>query len=395
MDDMRDETTLVAALLDEGGPSRQVTAAGRERLLELARTADRPPARKARRWNGWLRGRRPLGLGLGLVAAAAAAAVAVAAVGSGGAAPTRPSGPGPREMVLAAAVQAERQADGRYLVTHVRNCHAEPVKAETGDYIVQPCHEIWQWRARDRADDSAVWTRDLPTRPQTSRDEALWRRAGAPRTFPSSQDPRALPDLYRTAPTKWKESRSDRNENSDRYVLQPSGRALTAEEVQNLPTDPKELEKLLAPRPSEGSPRDRRDSRLPTGPGQKIVEATLAVSELPLPPKVWAAFIRMLADTPGVRAVGRVADPIGRPGVALEAPRTAPGGGGTSMERAIFDPNTGALLATVSTTVRRGADDPAVFRPGTVEGYTVIVESRWTDGRPSRPADADDPRPGS
>jgi len=30
-----------------------------------------------------------------------------------------------------------------------------------------------------------------------------------------------------------------------------------------------------------------------------------------------------------------------------------------------------------------------------VEGYTVIVESRWTDGRPSRPADADDPRPGS
>ncbi|GLZ16434.1 hypothetical protein Acsp04_66690 [Actinomadura sp. NBRC 104425] len=393
MDDMRDDTSLVAALLDEGGPSPRVAAAGREGLLELARTGGREPAhqsgrrrgRRAGRWSGRLRGRRPLGIGLCLVAAGAAASVAVAAVGSGGAAPGGRSAPGPREMVLAAAVQAERQADGRYLVTHVRDCHAEPVEAETGDYIVQPCDETWQWRARDRADESAVWTRDLGARPQTARDEALWKRAGSPRTFPYHQDRRALPDLYRTAPTPWKEDRGDRNENSDRYVLPFTGRSLTAEELRNLPTDPEELEKLLTP--AEDSPRGRRDSRLPTGPGQKIVQATLAVSDLPLPPKVWAAFIRMLADTPGVRAVGWVTDPIGRPGVALEAPRTASAtGGGTSMERAIFDPGTGALLATVSTVVRRGPQDPAVYRPGTVEHYEVIIKSEWTDGRPSRPA---------
>ncbi|MEU6041700.1 CU044_5270 family protein [Actinomadura sp. NPDC047616] len=364
-------------------------------MLELTRTAGRAPAhqherrdeRRAGRRNGWLRGRRPLGIGLGLVAAAAATAVAVATVGSGGAAPAQRSAPGPREMVLAAAVQAERQADGRYLVTHVRNCHAEPVKARTGDYIVQPCYENWRWRARDRANESAVWTRDLPARPQTPQDEALWKRAGSPRTFPYSQDPKALPNLYRTTPTPWKEDRSDRNENSDRYFLPLTGRSLTAEELRNLPTDPKELEKLLTPRPPKGVVMDRRASMTPTGPGQKIVQATLAVSDLPLPPKVWAAFIRMLTDTPGVRAVGRVTDPIGRPGVALEAPRTAPAsGGGTSMERAIFDPDTGVLLATVSTTVKRGTKEPAVYRPGTVENYEVIVKSEWTDSRPSRPA---------
>ncbi|MFC7730812.1 hypothetical protein [Actinomadura keratinilytica] len=332
MDDMRDDTTLVAALLDEGGPSPRVAAAGRDGLLELARTEGRETAhengrragRRAGRRSGRLRGRRLFGIGLGLVAAGAAAAVAVATVGSGGAAPPGPSAPGPREMVLAAAVQAERQADGRYLVTHVRNCHAEPVEAKTGDYIVQPCDEMWSWRARDRAGQSAVWTRDLGARPQTPRDEALWKRAGSPRTFPYHQDRTALPDLYRTAPTPWKEDPSDRNENSDRFFL--LGRWLTADELRNLPTDPKQLEKLLTA-PSTRPPV-LRGPRKPTGPGQKIVEATLAVSELPLPPKVWAAFIRMLADTPGVRAVGRVADPLGRPGVALEAPRTASATGG-------------------------------------------------------------------
>ncbi|GAA3974081.1 hypothetical protein GCM10023085_65710 [Actinomadura viridis] len=387
-----DELRMVAELLDEGGPSPRVTAAGREGLHRLAHPAvDEVGTRRAGRLGRLARRPFRIGLGLGLVAAAAATAVAIAALGPGGVPGTGGEvtlrADGAKQMVLAAATQAERQTDDRYLVTHSRDCHAEPVRAKTGNYFVQPCWEMWRWQARDRANDSAIWSRDLPARPQTAEDEKLWKRAGSPTTFPYHDDPKALPKLYRTKPTPWKEDPSDRNENEKGFFLMGLGRTITAQELQNLPTDPKELEKILtrperAPKPST-NPRARRHSK-PTGPGQKIVEMGSAVSGLPLPPKVWAAFIRMLADTPGIQAVGRVTDPLGRPGVALEAARTGGPMNKTSMERIIFDPKTGALLAEVSTFVK-AEDNERNYRPGTVTSYSANIETRWTGSRPTSP----------
>ncbi|HEX2314741.1 MAG TPA: CU044_5270 family protein [Thermomonospora sp.] len=381
-----DEVTMIGALLDEGGPTRRVTTEGREGLDALMHSAATlpaaPPQAAPRRDGRRLGGRRPFGIGLGLVAVGSAAAVAIAVLGSGGAPGSGGSSraDGPRRMVLAAAVQAERQTDGRFLVMHTKHCHAEPVRARTGDYIVQPCHETWEWRARDRANDSAIWTRELPTRPQTPRDTELWKRAGSPSTFPYHEAPDVLPDQYRTRPTLWKEDPSDRDENPEKFLLPGTGLQLTARELRDLPTDPKQLERVLS-RPDRKRPVKRG---LPIGPGQRIVEMGLAVDGVPLPPKVWAAFIRMLADTPGVRAVGRVTDPMGRPGVALEGTRTGGPTGSTSMERIIFDPRTGALLAVVATTVK-GAGSKSAYRPGTVESYKLFIETRWTDTRPTTP----------
>ena len=67
----------------------------------------------------------------------------------------------------------------------------------------------------------------------------------------------------------------------------------------------------------------------------------------------------------------------------LEAPRTSAVKGanpGTSMERIIFDPKTGALPATMETTVTPGG-----YLPGTLEGYDVRISAAWSDTRPARP----------
>jgi hypothetical protein len=382
---------------DPPAPSPDVVHAARRRMTEPV--AGRPRSRPGWRFRA----------GLGVVAAGTAAAVTVPALLAGG--PPDTPGPEPRpdakQMVLAAAHQAERQPLGRYLTTHSRHCFAQPVKAESGTYFVQPCNETWQWRARDRAADSAIWTRDLPTMPQTPADRRLWERAGSPTTFDYHQDPKALPDLYKTTATPWKEDPSDRNEDPATFPL--GSKNYTARELQELPTDPESLRAILLPEPkpfppsvpdSELSEEQRQKVRLreklraqsgkrapgrmqPTGPGQDIVKVESAVAGLPLPPKVWAGIIRMLAQTPGVRAVGRVTDPVGRSGVALEGIRTG-SQTGSAMERLIFEPATGRLLASTSTVVTTGKAEPE-YGPGRLEGYRLNFSSVWTDRRPTTP----------
>jgi hypothetical protein len=376
---------------DPPAPSPLVVHAARRRMTGP------PPRRRPRSRRGWR-----FRVGLGAVAAGTAAAVTVPALLAGG--PPDARGPqartGAEQMVLAAAHQAERQPLGRYLTTYSRHCFAEPVDAETGDYFVQPCDETWQWRARDRAGDSAIWTRNLPALPQTPADRKLWERAGSPKTFDYHDAPRALPDLYKTTATPWKEDASDRNEDLATFPL--GAKDFTARELQELPTDPAALRAILLPaaKPGPASPdpeaidkkkaqlRDQARKRAPaprepSGPGQDIVKVDLAVAGLPLPPKVWAGIIRMLAQTPGVRAVGRVTDPSGRPGVALEGSRTG-FWTGTAMERMIFDPATGRLLASTSTVVTPGKNRPE-HGPGRLTGHRLYFSSVWSDQRPASP----------
>ncbi|WP_067812267.1 CU044_5270 family protein [Actinomadura kijaniata] len=331
------------------------------------------------------RRRRTTAFALTAAATAATAAVAAAVVGVGDGTPGR-QGSGPaaappdaRQMVLAAAHQAERRATGRYLTVHDRSCFSLPVRHEVGTYFIAVCDELWQWQARDRTHDrarnSAIWSRDLPRRPLTPRDEALWKKAGSPRTFPYQELPKKFPDYYKIGGTPWKEDAGKRDSNSGKFFVPGPGKEFSARQIQELPTDPEALRKIFLP--------DLGKRTIATGPGEDIDRLSGAVSDLPLPPKVWAGLIRMLTGTPGVRAVGRVTDPIGRPGVALEAPRSTSARGGrgpvTTMERIIFAPGTGELLASVSTTVKPGADMPKVMNS------RVRISATWSDTKPGSP----------
>ncbi|MGK5559025.1 CU044_5270 family protein [Actinomadura kijaniata] len=370
----RDEIDLVRAIRPEEGPYDPLNRArARARMLD----GNARPPRRRRRWT--------VTLALTAAATTAVATVVGVGVGVGGGAPDR-RGSGPateappdaRQMVLAAAHQAERRPAGRYLTVHDRHCFSLPVKHRVGTYFIATCNETWKWQARDRPRDSAIWSRDLARHPLTPRDRTLWKKAGSPRTFPYPDLPASREHQYKIGGTPWREGRTDRNESSGKFFVSGTGEELSARQIQELPTDPGSLRRVFLP--------DRRlagGRKEPVGAGQDIVRLGSAVSDLPLPPRVWGGLIRLLTETPGVRAVGRVTDPIGRAGVALEAPRSMPASNGrgavTFMERIIFAPDTGEFLASVSTTVNPGGDRPAL------RNSDVRISATWSEKRPGSP----------
>ncbi|WP_067486263.1 hypothetical protein [Actinomadura hibisca] len=377
---MDDLTTIRTAYGEPAPPTLQEITQARALLEQAPATAPR------RRW---------LPVGLGVLATGAAAAVAVATLGAGGGgvtpSPSAPqAAPSARQMVLAAAHQAEQRTTKRFLTVHSRHCFALPVRAKTGTYLMQPCDESWQWAARDRAGDSAIWSRNLATKPSSPRDAELWKKAGSPRGLPYRDLPERYPDMYKVDPTPWKEDPSDRNSNSGKFFLSGLGREVTAAQFQD-PAVIREAvrEKLNQRKRLPPGVKVAPGRGEPEGPGQALVRVRSTVQDLPLSPKGWAEVIRALSDVPGVVAVGRVTDPLGRSGVALEGTRTNGRGSARTLERVIFDPRTGELLASTSTLVQPATGKNASFgegyRPGTVVSSDVSIRREWTDRRPTAP----------
>jgi hypothetical protein len=102
--------------------------------------------------------------------------------------------------------------------------------------------------------------------------------------------------------------------------------------------------------------------------------------EMPSPPKLRGAALRVLAALPGTRIRTGIKDPIGRTGteVSITAAPGRPSDTRTSLfwngATYIIDPATGRLL---SSTIR-----------GLKSGSTVVLESGWTDENPTPPSTA-------
>ena len=91
---------------------------------------------------------------------------------------------------------------------------------------------------------------------------------------------------------------------------------------------------------------------LPTGAtAWRWQTGTGMIADMPLSPAQRAAAYRMLAGLHGVHSLGRVTDPAGRHGTAVElASRTATGG--TEASVLIMDPHSGLPLASEVRVVR-------------------------------------------
>ncbi|SFP00926.1 CU044_5270 family protein [Actinomadura madurae] len=392
----------VRALLQEPPPPSQEVTAKALAMLEDAMAPGGGHVRtsRPRRRFGW-----PVKLGAGLVAVGAAAAVAIALTGQGS--PGSPGSPGTpgtvdlnRKAVLAAAAKAELAPTGKYWHTDSIDGQSYIVRAKTGTYaIVGAASESFHWAGVKKGTGEAYYDRDLPARPLTPQDEAAWKRAGSPSSFRVWSNDHYY--TYKAKATPWRS-------NGPEVGVFPEGGGeflgKSIEEWQNLPADPARLTDILLGNgearfgadPSGG----KRNPRLKAEAAQAsdIWRTASILSNTPVTPKVRAALMRALAARPGVQAIGTVADPLGRRGVALasgERTATIDGEwGGPKAERGtyrhrqviVFDPRTGGLLAVQDTLTQPGGRY-SEMKPGFIINYVATRSEGWTDTKPKPPAE--------
>ncbi|MEU8302335.1 CU044_5270 family protein [Actinomadura sp. NPDC048955] len=398
------ETARVRRLLGEPPPpSAEASARALARLEDAMAPGGRRarPSRTRPRRFGW-----PVRLGTGLVAAGAAAAVAIVATGQGS--PGSPPDAPPasvdlgRQAVLVAADKAAEQPTGNYWSAERLSGQAYVVRAKTGTYAIFGAHdETFNWAGAKKGMGEAYYSRDLPARPQTPQDEALWRKAGSPSAIRVWSNDHYY--TYSTRATKW------RSEGPE-VGLDPQGGGTfldkSVEELRNLPTDPARLAAMFLNDDEMGraaglDPKRAKAEGARTGPGQTATLKIMRVWALlgtPLPPKVRSGLMKALAAQPGVHAVGRVTDPLGRRGVALASGDHAvtitgeygapKGEQGTYRARQtiVFDERTGALLSRQYVLTRPGGPY-SQMKPGFVIEYQAVRSAGWSDAKPKPPAE--------
>ncbi|MFI0484136.1 CU044_5270 family protein [Actinomadura sp. 9N215] len=394
-----------------------------ERLAQRIDWRDERDARDARDDGAKERPRRGLRLRLRprvplltLAAATVAATVAIALVaaqddegpapGPGG-----ENGPRPGNVLLAAAVSAQKAPSGKYW--HVKTVSGEVYavgKSASKHYKVDSRQGNEMWTDRNGLRRTAHI--ELPDIPLTAADRRKWQAAGSPEWVD-------VPN-----PEGGGEAQLDMSASSTgRSPAPPSPDerfyAMTPRQIAELPTDPKALENALlglkdywrAVSKDGVGPEPMRALR-----GEERVRALTDVagtllSTAPAPPEVRAAVFRMLANQPGVRDEGQTTDPLGRRGTAVSLPLktttalgvyTAPKQLGTYRRQFILNPDTGTLLAIrdlVADPPRgsrklppgddgqprslRAEDMPDRFhRSGELASYQAFAVTEWTNTEP-------------
>lgn len=146
---------------------------------------------------------------------------------------------------------------------------------------------------------------------------------------------------------------------------------LSAKQIAALPTDPALLAQVLARTTGQDLSGADRDYAVFAAAGRLLFE-------MPSPPKLRGAALRVLAGLPGTRIRTGIKDPIGRVGTEVSIAAVKPSATRTSLfwsgATYIIDAATGRLL---SSTIR-----------GPKTGSTVVLESGWTDDEPTPPSTA-------
>jgi hypothetical protein len=366
-----------SAFPEQPGPSPEVTAQARRQVQALAREA--ATARRRDRWQAAAKSGR---LGVALTATAATVALAALAAplllapDSGPDAEPVPSTitPTPRlmtasQVLLATAVKQEvsEKVSGKYY--RVRSLQ---VRATT--QVGAPKYRIEQrsitesWMPMKQGVKSWFGWVDLGARPATVDDLAKWKAQGSPRSWQLDYEV----DPVTMAPGEPTVRKMTFDEVPPGYYL--SGvKPVTAQQIQALPTDPAKLRALLARGTWPGSTAEEINYTVFNAAGRLLFE-------MPSPPKLRGAALRVLSELPGIDFRQNVKDPIGRTGIriTMDGPKFKPGsrktvmnGGGTSY---IIDPTTGRLLSSESIGLKPGA--------------SIVLESGWTDDKPSPPSRA-------
>ncbi|WP_433352506.1 CU044_5270 family protein [Microtetraspora malaysiensis] len=372
-----------------GDPAGQASGAGARALLTSIMSE--PPGQKGRPRAKRLRAAVPwLTSAVGLAAAAALVVTLVTAPDGQIPNPSQttasPENQSSARQILLAAASATMKApsSGAYWRT-VTISGMDATSPDRG-YIIRRRFSKEEWLARRPGGQSWWISQNLGAKPLTDEDEAAWRKAGSPTQWKYPLDMTGLVGANSTEVVdaaaeekvaarlrgKWKDS-------AGLLTKEP----VTWDQIRRIPSDERELRAYLERRitsraESRSYEIDPKDLELALqGSCMSIVFG------LPVSPAVRAAAYRLLATLPGMTALGRVQDPLGRAGEAL--------GYQVNGEEAVYqivqviDPETGLPLSESSTSTIELADG----RTAKVENFTAYQQVGWTDEKPSLPAKRD------
>lgn len=374
----------------------------RTRAAELSYAMSQPRQARARR--SARRRTRPV-WGVSLAGAVAVAAAAVVVTGTGGStppapdvtlpAPTRstatpstPSTAAPkvtlsaREVLLAAAENADRQPNRTAAYWHTASVSRTLYKAVHGGYLVWDRSRIEGWTPRATGTDQWSSTQTLDARPATEADEAAWRQAGSPTEIAVEIPAKSDEITLSTSPRPAETGHAPLTDGDKVFWL---GRNVTMKDLRGLPSDPGELKAWLL-RSYGGHSTESSSDPMSADIWLFTVSAGL-ITDMPVTPQVRGAAFRMLAGLDTVEVIENVTDAEGRQGTAVaikqKVKKKAPAKkyDGVLENRLIFDQATGRALANESVVVKPGGYQ-AAFEPGTVWNSTAVLEAGWTDSKP-------------
>jgi hypothetical protein len=368
------------AFPEQPGPSAEVTQQARRQVQALVREAE-----STRRRDRWYAAAKAGRVGIALTATAATVALAALATplffspGTGPDAGPVPSTitPTPHlvtasQVLLATAVQQERneKVSGKYY--RVRSLQLRG-NTEVGSpkYKLERPSITESWMPMKQGVQSWFGWVDLGARPATPADVAKWKKQGSPTSWQLSYEVDPV-TMKANEPTVRKMTF---DEVPPGYYL--SGvKPVTAQQIQALPTDPVKLRALLAKGAEPGSSEENVNFTVFQAAGRLLFE-------MPSPPKLRGAALRVLSMLPGTQYKENAKDALGRTGTRItmtwsKALGREPGGSPTVSDGIgtsyIIDPATGRLLSSESVGLKTGA--------------SVVLESGWTDERPTPPSKA-------
>ncbi|MFF4903178.1 CU044_5270 family protein [Streptomyces sp. NPDC001068] len=387
---------LADARPDALDPSR-LTDPGRQRQDFARITAAAADGRATRRRIGF----RPLGA-MALTAVAASVAVAVGTLG--GQAPAgrpvaqppsatgaRPSGTGQDLHVdgqielLSAARNAEASpAEGTYWQTTTQTRSVDVAEANGRFFAVRSTStEEWSVGVRRGTGSLMVSGLGYLAEPRTAADEARWRAAGSPHTVTvkagqHGEAGRAYP-LGSGRPTVMRT-----NIDNKIYAVGPDN--VSYKDLRALPSTGAGLRRYLEGLYARGNSTDSGADR-----STWMLRQAGDLVTMPVKPAVRAAAYRVMAALPGVRVVGHVTDPLGRVGVGVEFPGTYRGPAGTTKQRLVIDPSTGAMLCDQLLLVEPSATaEAAGLKAGTTLNYQATTRMGWGEHQINVPKNARD-----
>jgi hypothetical protein len=345
------ELEEIRALLPEHAPpSDQLVADVRGRVLSGAKPASRRPRLLVPR---------------AVATAAAVAAVAVVSLPGNDNAPARgqqgterQAPRTARDILLVAADRAADQAaeSGRFWRTRTLESYAVPdgpYGTPPNTYGLEQRNVTETWLSGDGHESDWYGHRGIGLHPT---DEAAWRADGSPTEWDLPVAPLAAP------------SEGEVYELPGESQILPG---MTAK-VSELPTDAKQLRTFLL----EHSQHQLTDPRVEAE--YLFGCAVMLLAEVPAPPAVRAAALRLIADLGGVESTGQVTDPLGRKGTGITL-KIDPAAEYTAAADVVIDAADGALLSVRYSVTPNG-------KPVAKEYYVAVLDTGWTDEDPGVPS---------